>query len=138
MNLKILTYTSWARAGIRLDEVDAIVMSARINNPLDGISGVLIFNGTAFMQILEGSEAAIDALTARLTRDARHSNMSIRDERLIEARTFPNWSMAYLQLESGEFVGKEEVIRALSRDLPQPVRNVVMGLTHSALDVGSA
>ena len=136
MDLKILTYTSWARAGIRPAEVDAIVASARINNPLDGITGVLIFNGTAFMQILEGSEAAIDGLTSRLSSDPRHANMLIRDSRLIETRTFPNWSMAYLRLESGAFRGKDEVVRALSRDLPQPVRNVVMGLTRSVLQEG--
>ena len=138
MELKILTYTSWARAGIRHDEVDAILSSSRINNPLDGITGVLIFNGTAFMQILEGSEAAIDGLTGRLASDPRHSNMSIRDSRLIEERSFPDWSMAYLRLESGDFRGKDEVVRALSRDLPQAVRNVVMGLTQSVLQEGSA
>ena len=136
MDIKILTYTSWARAGIRQDQVDAIISSARINNPLGGITGVLIFNGTVFMQILEGGEAAIDGLTSRLASDPRHSNMSIRDNRLIKARAFPNWSMAYLQLESGEFEGKEEVVKALSRDLPQPVRNIVMGLARSALDDG--
>lgn len=138
MELKILTYTSWARAGIRPDEVDAILLSARINNPLDGITGVLIFNGTAFMQILEGSEVAIDELTSRLTSDPRHSNMSIRDSRLIETRAFPDWSMAYLRLESGEFQGTDEVVKALSRDLPRPVRNIVMGLTQAVLHEGPA
>ena len=138
MELKILTYTSWARAGLRPDEVAAILSAAKINNPLDGITGLLIFNGTVFMQVLEGSEAAIDGLTARLVGDPRHSNMSIRDSRLIEARSFPNWSMAYLRLDSGEFQGQDEVVKALSRDLPQPVRNIVMGLTQSVLQVGPA
>lgn len=135
MELKALTYTSWARPGIKADEVDSILSSARINNPLDGITGVLIFNGDAFMQIIEGSEAAIDHLTARLTADPRHSNMSIRDQRAIEARAFPDWSMAYLRLENGEFEGEAAVTRALSRDLPQPLRNIVMGLTHSLVKV---
>ena len=138
MQLKTLTYTSWARAGLRPDEVDTILSSAKINNPLDGITGVLIFNGTAFMQILEGSEEAIDGLTSRLVSDPRHSNMSIRDRRLIETRSFPNWSMAYLRLETGEFQGQDEIVKALSRDLPQPVRNIVMGLTQSVLQEGPA
>ena len=136
VDLKTLTYTSWARAGIREDQVDAILSSARINNPLEGITGVLIFNGTAFMQILEGSEAAIDGLTARLASDPRHSSMSIRDNRLIDARTFPNWSMAYLQLANGTFHGEDEVVKALGRDLPQAMRNIVLGLTQSVLQRG--
>ncbi len=46
--------------------------------------------------------------------------------------------MAYLRLESGEFHGKEEVVAALGRDLPQPVRNIVMGLTQSVMQEGLA
>ena len=136
MELKILIYTSWARPGIRPDEVDSILSSARINNPLEGITGVLIFNGDSFMQILEGSESAVDELTARLRIDPRHSDMAIRDERVIEARTFPDWSMAYLRLEDGVFHGEEAVERALCRDLPQSLRNIVLGLTHSILQAG--
>lgn len=133
VDLKALTYTSWARPGIRADEVDAILSSARINNARDEISGVLIFNGSAFMQILEGSEAAVGGLVERLASDPRHSNMSIRDDRPIDARTFPNWSMAYLMLDNGEFVGEAAVTDTLNRDLPLQLRNIVLGLTHSVL-----
>ena len=128
---KALTYTSWARPGIRSDEVDAIISSARINNPLDGITGVLIFNGAAFLQILEGGQSAVDDLARRLASDPRHSNMSIRDERLISARTFPDMSMAYLRLEDGKFDGETAVKRALERDLPSPLRNIVLGMVST-------
>jgi len=134
VKLKVLTYTSWARAGIRADEVESILSSAQINNPLEGITGLLIFNGDSFMQILEGGEAAIDGLVERLRNDPRHSNIAIRDERAIETRTFPDWSMAFLRLNEGEFQGEEEVARALRRDLPQSLRNIVLGLTHSVLN----
>lgn len=113
MELKSLIYTSWAQPAIRSDDVDAIVRSAQINNPLDGITGILIFNGTAFMQILEGSETAIDDLFQRLVNDRRHSNTKVRSEHTIDARSFPDWSMAYLKLEDGTFAGEEEVRRAL-------------------------
>ncbi len=46
--------------------------------------------------------------------------------------------MAFLRLESGEFHGTDAVVKALSRDLPQPVRNIVMGLTQSVLQEGPA
>ncbi|HXG99940.1 MAG TPA: BLUF domain-containing protein [Sphingomicrobium sp.] len=131
MELKALTYTSWARAGIRSDEVDSILSSARVNNPLEGLTGVLIFNGESFMQILEGGESAVDGLVARLRSDPRHCNMTIRDERLIGSRTFPDWSMAYLRLDNGEFEGEQDVERALRRDLTPSLRNILLGLTHS-------
>jgi len=130
VKLKALTYTSWARPGIRPEEVESILNSARVNNPLDGITGVLIFNGAIFMQVIEGSEPAIDKLIAELEGDPRHSNLVVRDERMIEARAFPDWSMAYLRLENGQFEGEEQVTRALSRDVPITLRNIIRGLTH--------
>ena len=133
MKLKVLTYTSWARAGITADEVDSLLASSRINNPLEGVTGVLIFNGNSFMQILEGGEEAVDDLVARLRSDPRHSNMAIRDERMIAQRTFPDWSMAYLRLDNGEFEGEQAVERALRRDLPPSLRNIVLGVTLSVL-----
>ena len=130
MDLKAFTYTSWARPDLRSDDVESILAVARVNNPLDGITGVLIFNGAAFMQIIEGSESAIDNLVAQLRSDPRHSNFFIRDQRMIEARAFPDWSMAYVRLENGEFEGEEEVTRALLRNLPTSLRNIIRGLTH--------
>lgn len=134
VDLKSLTYTSWARPGISAHEVDAILSSARTNNPLGGISGLLIFNGSAFMQILEGGEEAVDRLAGRLASDPRHSNMSIRDERPLIGRTFPDWSMAYLMLDNGKFIGEAAVTSALNRDLPPQLRNIALGLTHSILN----
>ncbi len=90
MELKALTYTSLARPGLLAEDVDAIISSSRINNPLDGITGILIFNGSAFMQMLEGSEAAVDDLAERLIFDQRHTDVSVRDEKLIIARSFPD------------------------------------------------
>ncbi len=64
MQLKTLTYVS--RASLDLAERDLIdiLETARLRNALEGITGVLIFNGVRFLQIIEGAEAAIDSLVA--------------------------------------------------------------------------
>jgi hypothetical protein len=131
MELKSLTYTSWARPSISDADIEAILHSARTNNPLDGLTGVLIFNGGAFMQILEGSEQAVNDIVGRICVDKRHSNFFIRDERLIDERAFPDWSMAYLRLEDEEFIGEDKVQRALARSMPEPTRNIIKALTQS-------
>lgn len=133
MLLKSLTYTSWATPGLLPADVESILQSARTNNPLQGLSGLLIFNGSAFLQILEGVEPAVDELFGQLRRDRRHSNMSVRDERMIERRSFPDWAMAYLRLEDGRFVGESAVERALTRDVPPNLLNIVRGLTHNVM-----
>ena len=133
MELKTLTYTSWARPGLAAADLDSILTSARINNPLQGLTGVLIFNGSHFLQILEGVEPAIDELLGRLKVDRRHSNISVRDERPITSRAFPDWAMAYMQLEDGRFIGEAAVERLLTRDLAPPLRNIIRGMTHSII-----
>ncbi len=137
MELKSLTYTSWAAPGLTSEQLGSILASARANNPLDGISGLLVFNGVAFMQVLEGAGSAVDDLAGRLAADPRHSNMSIRDERPIDRRSFPDWAMAYLKLEAAEFIGDAEVERALRRDLPDSLRNLVLGLVHNVSNIGA-
>ncbi|MFC7537819.1 BLUF domain-containing protein [Sphingomonas sp. GCM10030256] len=131
MELKALTYTSWAKPGIGDGDIEAILRSARTNNPLEGLTGVLIFNGSAFFQLLEGSEQAVNDMYERLSNDSRHWNMFVREQKVIAERAFPDWSMSYLRLENSEFIGEVEVERALRRAVPEPTRNIMRALTQS-------
>lgn len=138
MELKSLTYTSWARSTITDADVEAILRSARTNNAIDGITGLLLFNGGAFMQVLEGCEVAVDDMARRLESDPRHFNMHVREQRLIAERAFPDWSMAFLRLDGEEFVGEVNVERALRRNLPDSTRNIIKGLTLSLTERAKA
>ena len=59
-----------APGGARLDlseaELNDIRQTARHLNALDGVTGLLLFDGTRFLQIIGGGEAAIDILVERL------------------------------------------------------------------------
>ena len=52
MDLKSLTYTSLAKLDLDAGDVEAIHRTAREVNALEGITGLLIFNGTHFLQRL--------------------------------------------------------------------------------------
>jgi hypothetical protein len=134
VELKTLIYTSRAQTNIQSSEVADIIAASRINNPLDGITGLLIFNGAGFLQIIEGSEAAVDDLTERLRRDPRHSDMRIHQDLLIAERIFPGWSMAYLKLENGTFVGEEAVAAALKRKVSPALRDVLVSMLDVAVE----
>jgi hypothetical protein len=128
VELKTLIYTSKAKPNVRSSQVADIIAASRINNPLDGITGLLIFNGAEFLQIIEGSESAVDDLAERLRRDPRHSDMRVHEDRLIGDRIFPGWSMAYLKLEDGTFVGEESVAAALKRKLSPALHDVLLSM----------
>ena len=129
MRLKTLTYTSRARLDLGDEDLAAIHQTARHLNALDGISGLLLFDGSRFLQIIEGAEDAIDNLVERLRMDRRHSAFEIRDERYVEQRSFPDWSMELVRVSAGYGNAKDEVATILPAAVAEPVRELVLRMT---------
>ena len=129
MRLKTLTYTSRARLDLRDEDLEAIHQTARHLNALDGISGLLLFDGSRFLQIVEGSEDAVDNLVERLRMDPRHSAFEVRDERVVERRSFPDWSVELLRVSAGYGSASEEVATILPAAVAAPVRDLVFRMT---------
>ena len=131
MTLKSLTYTSLAGLDLEADDLEAIHRTARNANALDGITGLLIFNGTHFLQIIEGQPQAIDELVEKLRRDPRHSGLEIRDERMVEARSFPDWSMELVRVSASYFEAKDNVAERLPEATSTEVRDRVIRMTET-------
>ena len=131
MKLKSLTYTSLARFDLTARDLVDIHERARHLNALDGITGLLIFNGTRFLQIIEGAESAIDDLVARLRADSRHSAIEIRDERPIETRSFPDWSMELIRVSAHNLDARTELEKALPADMSPPVRELILRMSRA-------
>jgi hypothetical protein len=129
LRLKTLTYTSRARLDLGDSDLAAIHHSARHLNALDGISGLLLFDGARFLQIVEGAEDAIDNLVGRLRMDSRHSAFEVRDERLVDRRSFPDWSMELVRVSAGYRNAREEVATVLPDSVAAPVRELVLRMS---------
>ena len=54
MQLTSVTYTSLARLDLQSSDLEDIHRPAREQNALEGVTGLLMFNGTHFLQIIEG------------------------------------------------------------------------------------
>ena len=130
MDLKSLTYTSLARLDLGADELNAIHRTARELNSLDGITGLLVFNGTHFLQIIEGEERGIDDLLARLRRDPRHSGLEVRDERMVEDRSFPDWSMELVRVNASYFEATETIKDRIPPTVADNVRDRLHRMTE--------
>jgi hypothetical protein len=130
MGLKSLTYTSFASLDLGADDLEAIHRTARDLNALDGVTGLLIFNGTHFLQIIEGAEAAIDDLLERLRRDRRHSGLEVRDKREIEHRSFPDWSMELVRVKASYFEAKETIRARIPPTVSDDVRDRLYRMTE--------
>ena len=131
MSLKSLTYTSLARLDLEASDLEAIHRTALQVNALEGVTGLLIFNGTHFLQIIEGAPDAIDDLVERLRRDRRHSGLEIRDERAVDDRSFPDWTMELVKVSASYFEAKDSVAERLPPSVAPDVRERIVQMTEA-------
>lgn len=129
MQLKTLAYTSRARLDLTDGDLNDIHQTARHLNALEGVTGLLLFDGSRFLQIVEGGEAAIDDLVERLRGDSRHSAFEVRDERFVEERSFADWSMELLRVSAGYRTAREEVTTILPAGVAAPVRDLILKMS---------
>ena len=94
-----ILYCSRNRVPLPLDhqaaEIRGILAKSRANNSTREITGALLFNGTAFAQVLEGPLAAVEATFEKIQRDMRHDEVAVLEAGYISRREFPEWSMAF-------------------------------------------
>ena len=95
-----LVYVSAAVTWFSDTELRALLVQARVNNERAGITGMLLYKDGNFMQVLEGDEAAVRALFARINADRRHRGVVIIDNGQAPARQFGAWSMAFFDLNA--------------------------------------
>lgn len=93
-----LIYRSRLSAPLPLEEFDRLLDAARQRNAALGVTGILLFDGVHFVQLLEGPEAAVTSLYDSIKRDDRHCNVVqlLRDN--APTRRFDGDEMAMLDL----------------------------------------
>jgi len=130
MNLTSVTYTSLASLDLQTADLEDIHRSAREQNALDGITGLLVFNGTHFLQIIEGSAEAIEDLVDRLRKDPRHTGFEIRDRRKVDARSFPEWSMELVRVQASYFEARETIADRIPTAVPEAIKARLFRMTE--------
>ena len=130
MQLTSVTYTSLARLDLQASDLEDIHRIARERNALEGITGLLVFNGTHFLQIVEGSEASIDDLVERLRRDPRHTGFEVRDRRKVDIRSFPDWTMELVRVNASYFQARETISDRLPDTVPEAIQARLLRMTE--------
>lgn len=95
-----LIYASSARELMSEAALLELLDVSRRNNRQRDITGILLYRGGNFLQVLEGPEREVDALYQTITKDERHSGVLLIARRAIETRDFPDWEMSFVNLES--------------------------------------
>ena len=94
MYLTRLLYYSERNSDIDLD-IEQLLYSARDYNGRSNITGALWFDGSYFVQVLEGGRKAVSETYHRIARDRRHHGIELVSCEAVDSRLFYQWRMAY-------------------------------------------
>lgn len=99
--------------------LNGILLQARRCNARDGLTGALICRADIYLQLLEGTEAALEATYARIKDDNRHLEVRRLIYEPSGERLFPAWAMRDDPARSWMWTQKEVAagaVAAASRD----------------------
>jgi uncharacterized membrane protein (DUF373 family) len=84
------------------DDLMDILKKSRENNSRHGVSGMLLFTGDCFIQVLEGDEKVVDDLVHTIKNDPRHKGFRVLDRKKISVREYSEWTMGFKRVDKSE------------------------------------
>jgi len=95
-----LIYVSTSVKLLSDEELLDILKVSRENNSGKDITGLLLYKGGNFMQVLEGPDESVEALYKKIEADPRHKDLNVLSREQISTRQFPAWQMAFQDLDN--------------------------------------
>jgi blue light- and temperature-responsive anti-repressor len=97
-----LIYRSRALHNFSQPEIEQLAAKAFACNMMLNVTGILLFDGDHFLQVLEGPESAVAAVLHKLTQDPRHDNIVKLLHSSEAKRRFGSWGMYYVNIVDRE------------------------------------
>lgn len=94
-----LTYVSSACIQFDTVRLEELLVQCRRKNDAVGLTGMLLFKGGNFMQVLEGPESVVRATQRKIEGDPRHTGFLVLLQETLPARRFSEWSMGFRHLD---------------------------------------
>ncbi len=116
-----LVYASSAATLLDREQLLELMAKARQNNAEHNITGMLLYKDGNFLQVLEGPKDEVERTFHRIRRDRRHQDVLVLLEEERTHRTFPDWSMAFYDLELTEGRRQLEKVPGFSTFLHEPL-----------------
>jgi len=90
---RAIAYVSRAVAGLTREDLDRLLVDARAHNKLHGVTGVLLFDGTRFLQYFEGTAQAVERIYARILASYMHTELETLFDNQVPEPYFNQWHM---------------------------------------------
>lgn len=115
MKLFQLVYVSDAAIGFQSAGLVAISRSSKRNNQKVEVTGLLLYGGGSFLQMLEGDAANVVNTFQRVERDPRHARVQTLFSGPAHHRMFSEWSMGVLNVDEHAAVDRERLAAVVLR-----------------------
>lgn len=88
-------YVSTSIKQMSTSELDILVNHATKENHKNQITGILLFTGTSYLQLLEGEISKVKQTYKKIFNDPRHTSLSIICQRQINERCYPKINFSF-------------------------------------------
>lgn len=102
--LQSLAYVSSATVQLSADDLLDLLDDSRAENERLSVTGVLLFSGGNFMQVLEGPPTSLDHVMGRIRASRRHKGITELYREPITTRDFPDWRMAFRRVDAANIL----------------------------------
>ncbi|MBC7762586.1 BLUF domain-containing protein [Lacisediminihabitans sp. H27-G8] len=141
-----IAYLSSATRAYTDEELAQLLTSIRENNARQGITGILLYSNSQFMQVLEGPDDAIRACYAIISVDPRHHGVQLLSVEVIAERRYPSWRMGFRALtdsSSRSIPGYDDFFHQQKSPMPaseaaERARGLLDWFRDNSLPVGQA
>ncbi|MEO8752017.1 MAG: BLUF domain-containing protein [Casimicrobiaceae bacterium] len=89
-------------AAFRPTDLNALLDECRVKNAKVDVTGMLLYHGGTFFQVLEGDRGVVEPLFEMIGRDKRHNRITKIVVEPIEERAFGAWTMGYSNITAKE------------------------------------
>jgi hypothetical protein len=111
-------YTSRAIGNASFGKLEELCQRSAANNKLVGVTGLLVFDGVRYIQLIEGEASAVCPLMASIARDSRHDKIVYIINEATPERAFESWDLACIGFRTN-LSGPQLLV-----DVKEKVRNV--------------
>jgi len=100
-----LVYVSSATKEMSIEDLNSLLEQSRARNKRQNITGMLLYVGGNYIQVLEGNEKDVCEIYESILKDSRNKGNIIVEKESIKERDFPTWSMGFQSIENSEMEG---------------------------------
>ncbi|GJL96288.1 MAG: hypothetical protein DHS20C06_01050 [Hyphobacterium sp.] len=130
-----LIYVSTGRHDLQKTDIEDILACANERNSQNDVTGLLLYDGRGFIQMLEGPLDVVDEIFSSIAKDQRHSNISVILTQTDMPRQFGGWSLGYSLINDLRLLDGESWFplteRTLDMALPDALDPIIRALFAS-------